>query len=373
MPSVTGKVANTIGVAPRRPAQPSSSRSRQREAASATTSAASGRATAAVMRAIAVALADDRRSSCVREHEQPEHQEEPELRDPGEAVVEGDDRAPGRRRRGAEHEAGQVDGEEARAVRATARRRTRARRSRPRRPGTGRPTAAVTLPQEEHGEGSRPRGRPRRRSTARWTASQSASPTPEVGVLDRLDAADHEQHRDRVVDAGLALERARQAPPQRRAAQHREHRGRVGRGHGRAEEQRLAARSRSNSALAASAVSPAVPMRARASRAGSTSRAPAGSRRSPLDRPPSKRMKASAMTADLLGDLEVVEVDPARARRTRSACRCRARARGRASASAQRPAKRPAQPPAGHRRSGRPVPRARPGNPARRSRFRCPE
>ena len=32
MPSVTGKVANTIGVAPRRPAQPSISRSGQREA-----------------------------------------------------------------------------------------------------------------------------------------------------------------------------------------------------------------------------------------------------------------------------------------------------------------------------------------------------
>ena len=54
-PSVTGNVANTIGVAPRRPAQPSSNRSRSEKWLSAVTiTAATGRATAAVMRAIAI-------------------------------------------------------------------------------------------------------------------------------------------------------------------------------------------------------------------------------------------------------------------------------------------------------------------------------
>ena len=53
MPSVTGKVANTIGVAPRRPAQPSISRSGSVNPY-ATISAASGRASSAVTMAIAV-------------------------------------------------------------------------------------------------------------------------------------------------------------------------------------------------------------------------------------------------------------------------------------------------------------------------------
>ena len=93
-PSVTGNVANTIGVAPRRPAQPSIiARAARSRLSAVTITAATGRATAAVMIAIAI--------DChayvvelVREHEQPEREEEPELRDPGQAVVECDDRAP---------------------------------------------------------------------------------------------------------------------------------------------------------------------------------------------------------------------------------------------------------------------------------------
>ena len=51
--------------------------------------------------------------------------------------------------------------------------------------------------------------------------------------------ADHEQHGDRVVEARLALERAGELAPQRRAAQQREGRGAVGRGDDRAEQQAL--------------------------------------------------------------------------------------------------------------------------------------
>ena len=113
------------------------------------------------------------------------------------------------------------------------------RESPPRRPGTGRPTGSVTR---------------RRNSTARApTASPTAKPIDELAHDERAARRRarrsacsiasmqpmHEQDRDRVVDAGLALERARQPAAQRRAAQDGEDGGGVGGGHGRAEQQRL--------------------------------------------------------------------------------------------------------------------------------------
>ena len=58
------------------------------------------------------------------------------------------------------------------------------------------------------------------------------SAIPKPGILDPFDEPDHEQQRDRVVHPRLALERARKPLLQRRAAQHGEDRGRVGRGDG---------------------------------------------------------------------------------------------------------------------------------------------
>ena len=163
--------------------------------------------------------------------------------------MEGHDRAPRGRRRGAEHEAGEVDGEEPRAVEGLGGA-ERERGGRHRGDGVQAGRRQPHAPQEQHGAAAAT-AEPdaRSRSTSSGPRASTASSEPEVGVLDRLDAADHEQDRDRVVDARLALERARQPPPQRRPAQHREHRGGVGRRHGRAEQQRLSG-SRSNSSAA---------------------------------------------------------------------------------------------------------------------------
>ena len=173
----------------------------------------------------------------LREHEQPEDQEQRELGDPRHAVVEGHDRPPGGRRGGAEHQPGEIDRQEARAVQgvgdAVGERGRGDRRHRVQ--AGGRQPHAL---QPQRRSASRPRGPSTRPMPSSSTTSRSASSGPEVGLLDRLDAADHEQDRDRVVEARLALERPRQAPPQRRAAQHGEHGRRVGRGHGRAEQQR---------------------------------------------------------------------------------------------------------------------------------------
>jgi hypothetical protein len=62
---------------------------------------------------------------------------------------------------------------------------------------------------------------------------------PVAGLLDPLDEADHEQHRHRVVQARLPLERARDGPAQGRAAQQREDRGAVRGRDDRAEQKSL--------------------------------------------------------------------------------------------------------------------------------------
>ena len=116
-PATTGKVASQIGIAPRRPAQPSISRSRLLNGENALAmNAASGRATK-------ISAAESSRPSpgdlaeAAREHEQPEQGEERDLRDPREALVEGDHRWLRRHRAGAEDQRRDVDGEKARAVR----------------------------------------------------------------------------------------------------------------------------------------------------------------------------------------------------------------------------------------------------------------
>ena len=64
---------------------------------------------------------------------------------------------------------------------------------------------------------------------------------PEGRVLDPLDQADRERDRGRVVEAGLALERAGEAAPDLGVAQGREDGGGVGRRDDAAEEDRLRA------------------------------------------------------------------------------------------------------------------------------------
>ena len=172
-----------------------------------------------------------------REHEQPESQEQAELGDPGEALVEGHDRAAGRRRHGAEHEPGQVDRQEAGAVqreRGAEGQHRRGHRGHRVQAGGGKRDAA----QEEHRNGGD--GESHHEADRELAHDQQQRVLETVAVaLDRLDAADDEQDRDRVVDARLALQRAGEPAAQGRAAQDGEDRGGVGGGHRRAEQQRL--------------------------------------------------------------------------------------------------------------------------------------
>ena len=171
------------------------------------------------------------------EHEQPEREEQPELGDPRQALVERDDRAPRRGRRGAEHEPGEEHGEEARPVQGLGGpERERGGGDRGDRVQPGRRQRHTA--QEEHRQG-RDREADDAPIASSCTTSRQRVREPVVRLLDRLQAADDEQDRDRVVDARLALERAREPAPQRRPAQHREDRGRVGRRHRGAEQQRL--------------------------------------------------------------------------------------------------------------------------------------
>ena len=70
-----------------------------------------------------------------------------------------------------------------------------------------------------------------------WTNFRREVDDAVVRVLDPLDEAQDEQDRDGVVEAGLALERPREAAAQRRSAQQGEDRRAVGRGEHGADEQ----------------------------------------------------------------------------------------------------------------------------------------
>ena len=238
-PSRTGNVASTTGTAPRSPAQPSTARSRRSKPAPVVaTSAASGRATTAASSASTVPSSGDR-AERVGEDEQAERQEHRQLGDPGEAVVEGLHRLALGQRRAAERRGprGRSPGSRSRA----------ARRRAPNaiapiaidatgyRPGVGQRHAA----HQRDARARRRRGpRPRRRDSSTTNATAMSTEAVALG-RDPGAEAEHEQDGDGVVEAGLALERPRDAAAQRRAAQDREDRRAVGGGEDRAEQQAL--------------------------------------------------------------------------------------------------------------------------------------
>ena len=131
----------------------------------------------------------------------------------------------------------EVDGEEARAVQ----RRGGAERERRRRQRRDRVQARRREPHaRERLLCERADGEPREQADHELLGEQHEHVgQPVVGLLDPLDEPEHEQHRDRVVEARLALQGAFQAPPEPRPAQQGEHRRAVRGGHDRAEQQAL--------------------------------------------------------------------------------------------------------------------------------------
>ena len=165
-----------------------------------------------------------------REDQQAEQDEEADLGDPAEALVEGDDRPPGRDPGAAEGEGGEVGGEQAGAVGdlgdPVGEGRDRDRRDRidpvGREPDPG-----------EGGDREAAEGDADDDPDAEFERLEADHVgDPEARHLDPFDEPDHEQQRDRVVHPGLALERAGERLLERRAAQHGEDRGRVGGGDG---------------------------------------------------------------------------------------------------------------------------------------------
>ena len=137
----------------------------------------------------------------------------------------------------AQHQPGEVDGEEARPVEhigaAEGDRRDRERRHRVQ-PAAREPGALQQLGSgEARGETDREPDRELLGEQARHVDDA------EAGVLDPLDESEHQQDRDGVVHTRLALERAGEAAPQRRGPQDREDGGRIGRGEHGPEQQAL--------------------------------------------------------------------------------------------------------------------------------------
>ena len=116
-PATTGKVASQIGVAPRSPAQPSIARSRRLSGAKTVASEGGERAGDEDQHRRERQAFEGDVAEGAREDEQAEQDEEADLGDPADPLVEGDDRAPRRDPRRAERQRGQVDGEQAGAVR----------------------------------------------------------------------------------------------------------------------------------------------------------------------------------------------------------------------------------------------------------------
>ena len=274
---MTGKIANTIGVAPRSPAQPSISRSRRSKSARSVNSTAdSGRAIAAVTIAIAApsgmmssSSLGNTRSPSIRKRPSCATQARPSwkvtiVRRAGVDAVPSTSPA-------------RIYREEARAVQ-------RQREAEGERPGRDRRHRIQAgrrqrHPAQEQHRGGRHREADHEADRQLLHHEQQRVLEPVGVVLDRVDAADHEQDGDRVVDARLALERARQLAPQRGGAQDGEDRGGVGRRHRRAEQQRLERLERRAAARRRPRSAPRSPA-CRGWRARSTSRARAGSRRS---------------------------------------------------------------------------------------------
>ena len=170
-------VASTIGTAPRRPAQPSRSRSRlvkSWKAVDAQTDA--GRATSISSSASASPASGHVRQ--VRgEDEQAEDDEERDLGGEREPLVEGDEVAAVAGRRAADREADQVDREEAAAADhvGDAERERRRRERRHRREGADRVRQARRRPMTATAPSATPTTRPR---PSCWTTSRSRSSMP---------------------------------------------------------------------------------------------------------------------------------------------------------------------------------------------------
>ena len=170
--------------------------------------AASGRATRTSDDRQHGALDARRRPAALGNTSRPSARNIVELRDPRQPLMERVIVLLGGDRRAAEHEPGDVDGEEARAVQRVGGA-ERERRGRERRDGVeagGRELRALERPaprraDREPDDGADP-------DCAHEQLEHVGDAV--VGLLDPVDEADHQQHRDRVVDAGLALERARE-------------------------------------------------------------------------------------------------------------------------------------------------------------------
>ena len=94
------------------------------------------------------------------------------------------------------------------------------------------------MPKREHGHSRDDRAD--RGADSELAHEQDEEVTQAVVAVRRpVDEADHEHDRNGVVEAGLSLERSGKPSSQRRAAQYREHRGAVGRGENRAQQQTL--------------------------------------------------------------------------------------------------------------------------------------
>ena len=174
------------------------------------------------------------------EDQQPEQHEERDLGDPREALVEGDRRLAGGDRPGAEDQGDDVDRQKAGPVdelgHPVGERRGGDRRHRVQ-PGARQVDPADAPPGAEPDRDAE--GEPDRE-----LHREAGDHVGEAVVrhLDPVDEPGDEQQRDRVVHAGLALERPREAFAQVRAAQDGEDRRAVGRRHRGADQQSLEGR-----------------------------------------------------------------------------------------------------------------------------------
>ena len=175
--SITGKVASTTGTAPRRPAQPSTTRSRRvKRSRAVATNADSGPRDEHEDQRERGALEPDV-AELAREDQQAEREEHRDLRDPREALVEDGHRLLRRDAAGAEHQAGEVRGEEARSRAAWRRRRRRGRPPTASRPDTGPGWRAACCGAPTRRAIPRP-GRPPRRSPSRARTGRACRATP---------------------------------------------------------------------------------------------------------------------------------------------------------------------------------------------------
>ncbi|MEH3055178.1 MAG: hypothetical protein PGN13_14460 [Patulibacter minatonensis] len=172
-----------------------------------------------------------------REDQQAEGEEEAELGDPREALVERLDRALRGNLVGGERDAAEEDRQEAGAVEGVGTA-ERERGDRERGDGVQAGRAEFGAPQEPGAEEAD--------RDADGCADEQLLEEEQRDVLragagfgDELDQRDREQHRDRVVEARLALEGVGEAPADRGAAHDREHGRAVGPGDDRAEQQAL--------------------------------------------------------------------------------------------------------------------------------------